>query len=192
MRLGKLQPFFLKVRETGFPRKCGLEPEIIRNMTVLNDVVAWKCHTCGREFNTPHGGVCKECGKVICNLCLGLGKLTRIERSSLQKGHVCGPCAGKKVKYAIKRYWKYYLPFWLCPIYLFLTWHLIARSTNLKEVSLLLFVPFFACWFVSHIPHYQKKIPLRVAFTVDFINAGLCFVSGMVSMLMVEMVFSFR
>ena len=78
---------------------------------------------------------------------------------------------------AIRHYWKYYLPAWLCPIYFCLTWYLILNSTNLETLMLLFGVPFFVTWLVSGIPYWRNKISFRTHFILYLINGGLWFAS---------------
>jgi hypothetical protein len=55
-------------------------------------IVAWKCHSCGRPFDTPAGGKCAQCGKVTCNVCFGLAKLTSLATLKLPRRSVCRSC----------------------------------------------------------------------------------------------------
>jgi len=66
------------------------------NMASSKEIIPWKCHVCGREFDTLHGGICKKCGKATCNLCFGLSKLTKLANLKMPKAQVCRTCAGKK------------------------------------------------------------------------------------------------
>jgi hypothetical protein len=60
------------------------------------DIIPWKCHACGREFDTAHGAICMECRKPTCNIRFGLGKLRRLGQFKIPKARVCRTCANKK------------------------------------------------------------------------------------------------
>jgi hypothetical protein len=63
---------------------------------LLKEIIHWKCHICGREFDTLGGGICKKCNKPTCNICFGLGKLRRLGKLKMPEAQVCRACAGRK------------------------------------------------------------------------------------------------
>jgi len=57
-------------------------------------IIPWKCHICGRQFDTLGGGICKKCGMATCAVCFGIGTLRRLGQMKVPKGVVCRTCAG--------------------------------------------------------------------------------------------------
>jgi len=47
-------------------------------MQVNEQMIPWKCHSCGRQFDTLGGGLCKKCGRPTCSICFGTGALRQI------------------------------------------------------------------------------------------------------------------
>jgi hypothetical protein len=60
------------------------------------NIIPWKCHICGREFDTISGGICIECGKVTCNIFFNLGKLKRLGKLKMPEPKACRAYANKK------------------------------------------------------------------------------------------------
>jgi hypothetical protein len=65
-------------------------------MQAKKDIILWKCHFCGRDFDAIDGGICRKCGKITCNVCFGLGKLKRLGKLKMPEARVCRTCADKK------------------------------------------------------------------------------------------------
>jgi hypothetical protein len=59
-------------------------------------IIPWRCHVCGREFDTMSGGLCSKCGKVTCNICFGIGTLKRLGQMKVPNEAVCRNCATAK------------------------------------------------------------------------------------------------
>jgi hypothetical protein len=58
----------------------------------MKGIVAWKCHSCGRQFDTLAGAKCTQCGKITCNVCFGLAKLGSLARLQVPRQGVCRTC----------------------------------------------------------------------------------------------------
>ncbi len=58
----------------------------------VKGIVAWKCHSCGRQFDTQAGGKCTQCGKITCNVCFGLAKLKSLAKLRVPQRGVCLTC----------------------------------------------------------------------------------------------------
>jgi len=56
-------------------------------------ITPWKCHTCGRTFDTGSGGICKKYNQPTCNICFGLAKLRKLSELKLPEPQVCRSCA---------------------------------------------------------------------------------------------------
>jgi hypothetical protein len=77
---------------------------------------------------------------------------------------------------ALRYYWKYHLPSWLYPVYVFLVLPMIlTKITSENTPFLLLFVPLNATWLVSDIPYWRKKISSRAEFLLYLLNGGVWF-----------------
>jgi len=60
------------------------------------EIVPWTCHVCGKEFDTPGGGICGECNKPTCKICLGVGAPYQIFKDKKPGALTCKPCAKRK------------------------------------------------------------------------------------------------
>jgi len=58
----------------------------------MHQIVPWKCHDCGREFELTGGGLCKKCGKPTCSICFGVGMLRLLVKLKLPESRVCRSC----------------------------------------------------------------------------------------------------
>ena len=65
---------------------------------------------------------------------------------------------------AMKLYWKYYLPFWLFPIYFYFLGLYLKEDWTLKNGAVLFLIPFFVTSFLSMVPFLRRKISLGMDF----------------------------
>jgi hypothetical protein len=60
------------------------------------EIIPWKCHCCGKEFDAIDGGLCKKCGKPTCGICFGMGKLKNIVKLRIPEPRICRLCSQGK------------------------------------------------------------------------------------------------
>jgi hypothetical protein len=66
------------------------------------EIVPWRCHVCGKEFDTPGGGICGKCNKPTCKICLGVGALYQVSKAKDARAPICKSCAkAKEINWAI-------------------------------------------------------------------------------------------